>query len=81
MKKLLYFILGVLSYMMVLPVLEALVTLLVTAFEIPKGKLSLKIAHLNQELAEIGEEKHQTYAIGFRAPTPADEYEEEEEDY
>lgn len=79
MKKLLYFILGVLSYAVALPVIEALVTLLVTSLEIPKGKVSLKIAKLNKELSEVGEEKHQTYAIGFRAPEPADDYEEDDD--
>lgn len=78
MKKLLYFILGVLSYMMVLPILEGLVTLLVTAFEIPKGKLSLEIAKLNKELSKEDDENH-TYAIGFRAPAKSEEYEEEED--
>ena len=80
MKKLLYFILGVLSYAVALPVIEALVTLLVTSLEIPKGKVSLKIANLNKELSEVGEEKHQTYAIGFRAPEPADDHYEEDDD-
>lgn len=80
MKKLLYFILGVLSYAVALPIIEALVTLLVTSLEIPKGKVSLKIANLNKELSEIGEEEHQTYAIGFRAPEPADDYYEEDDD-
>ena len=79
MKKLLYFILGVLSYAVALPVIEALVALLVTSLEIPKGKVSLKIANLNKELSEVGEEKHQTYAIGFRAPEPADDYEEDDD--
>ena len=79
MKKLLYFILGVLSYAVALPVIEALVTLLVTSLEIPKGKVSLKIAKLNKELSEVGEEKHQTYAIGFSAPEPADDYEEDDD--
>lgn len=79
MKKLLYFILGVLSYAVALPVIEALVTLLVTSLEIPKGKVSLKIAKLNKELSEVGEEKRQTYAIGFRAPEPADDYEEDDD--
>jgi len=79
LKKLLYFILGVLSYAVALPVIEALVTLLVTSLEIPKGKVSLKIAKLNKELSEVGEEKHQTYAIGFRAPEPADDYEEDDD--
>lgn len=79
MKKLLYFILGVLSYAVALPVIEALVTLLVTSLEVPKGKVSLKIAKLNKELSEVGEEKHQTYAIGFRAPEPADDYEEDDD--
>lgn len=80
MEKLWYFILGMVAYIAAIPILEALVTLVATALEIPKGKLSLKIAQLNEKLSKIGEEPERTYAIGFRAPEPYDEYDEEEED-
>ena len=68
------------SYIVLLPILEALVTILVTALEVPKGILSVKIAKLNEELSNIGEPEHQTFAIGFQAPNDDDYYEEEEDD-
>lgn len=78
MEKLWYFILGMVAYIAAIPILEALVTLVATALEIPKGKLSLKIAQLNEKLSQVGEEPKKTYAIGFQAPEIYDEEEEDE---
>lgn len=80
---LLYFILGVLFIEVGLPIVEAIVTLILTWIEVAKGSASLKIAHMSADVAKIQEdlEKDDTpkYAIGFRMPEAEEIYEEEEE--
>lgn len=73
--KLLYFILGMLSYQVAIPIIDSIVTLIQTHIEVKKGELSLKINEINKNL---GVEEVSTNAIGF-VYEPKDEYEEEEE--
>ena len=78
-KGIIYFILGILFYMIIIPILETLTTLFATSLEIPKGKLSLKITKLNDELSKVGDEPQVTHAIGFRYE-PEEDFEKEEDD-
>lgn len=75
----LYFILGILFIEVVIPVVEALVTLILTWIEVAKGKSSLKITQLSADIQKLSEpEEPPPQAIGFVVPT--EEYEEEEDD-
>ena len=76
----LYFILGVLFIEVVIPIVEALVTLILSWIEVAKGKSSFTIAQLSAEIAKINEpEKQPQRAIGFVVPSD-ENYEEEEDD-
>ena len=80
MTELLFFILGMITYAVIIPILESLVVLIQSCMEYPKGRLALKITQINDELAEEQERqsKQQSFAIGFQAPST--EYYEEEDD-
>ena len=76
----LYFILGILFIEVVIPIVEALVTLILTWIEVAKGKSSFTIAQLSADVAKINEpEKQPQRAIGFVVPSD-ENYEEEEDD-
>lgn len=75
----LYFILGILFIEVVIPIVEALVTLILTWIEVAKGKSSLKITQLSADIAKLTEPKEPPHhAIGFVIPND-NEYEEEED--
>ena len=76
----LYFILGILFIEVVIPLIEAIVTLLLTVIEIFKGKCSLKISQISAEIQELTKEEEMPHrAIGFVVDSD-DNYDEEEED-
>lgn len=65
MKK---YILGFVSAICFLPLIESLTELIQVALEVPKGKLSKKVIKINNELQDIQEQSEpvNTCAIGFR---------------
>ena len=76
----LYFILGVLFIEVVIPIVEALVTLILTWIEVAKGKSSFTIAQLSADIAKINEPEEPPHrVIGFVVPSD-ENYEEEEDD-
>lgn len=62
--------------------IDSLISLLCTALEVPKAKLSLKITEYNSKISKIAEDDMpcNTNAIGFQAPISADEECIEEEE-
>lgn len=73
------FILGILFASYIMPLLDSLVSILMTWAEVKKGKMSVQVAKYNEELTHIGEEIPDPYPIGFQAPTyvEEDEYDED----
>lgn len=80
---LLYFILGVLFIEIGIPIVEAIVTLILTWIEVAKGSASLKITKMSADITKIQEGLEEDKApkprIGFQAPVAEEIYEEEEE--
>ncbi len=77
---LIYFVLGMLCYALILPIIEAFGVVLTTAFEVWKGKLSVKIAEYNmkiQQINDIEDKKSSINPIGFIVP---ETYEIEDDD-
>lgn len=81
---LLYFILGVLFIEIGIPIIEAIVTLILTWIEVAKGSASLKITKMSADITKIQEgleeDKTPKRLIGFQVPVAKEIYEEEEED-
>ena len=71
MTILAYFIAGYAA----INLIDSLISLLCTALEVPKAKLSLKITEYNSKINKITEEEIPVNAnvIGFQAPISADE--------
>lgn len=81
-----YVLLGIVIYILILPVLEELATVIVQALEILKGKAMVTAQRVQNELLELAdtkeeEEKQVTHVIGFQLPEEPEEYEEDEEDW
>lgn len=82
----LYFILGILFVEVAAPVIESLVSLILTWIEVAEGKASLAITKLSADIQKIQKENalsDDTTAhrvIGFTLPDSTEDYEEEEED-
>lgn len=80
----LYFILGVLFIEVGIPIVEAIVTLILTWIEVVKGSASLKITKMSADITKIQEgleeDKTPKSRIGFQVPVAEEIYEEEEED-
>ena len=82
----LYFILGILFVEVAAPVIESLVSLILTWIEVAKGKASLAITKLSADIQKIQKENALSddttvhHVIGFTLPDSAEDYEEEEED-
>ena len=75
----LYFILGILFIEVVIPIVEALVTLILTWIEVAKGKSSLTIAQLSADVAKLTEpEEPPRHAIGFVIPNNNEEEEDDQ---
>lgn len=83
---LLYFILGILFVEIATPVIESLVSLILTWIEVAEGKASLAITKLSADIQKIQKENALSddttvhHVIGFTLPDSAEDYEEEEED-
>lgn len=69
-----YFIAGMLFATIIGPLLDALLSVIMTGLEVIKGKWTLKITEYNYQIQNIGEEPIKTpNLIGFSAPIEEDE--------
>ena len=64
-----------------MPIIEALVTLLLTYLKVPEAKASLKISQYNVKISKLAdrEEEEETFTIGFAPPTKEETNDEEED--
>lgn len=80
-KKLLSYIFGLITGVVLLPVTDELLNVLYSWIEVTKIKPSSIIAEWNEEVASKGNGTEPTFAIGFQAPDPElEEYYEDEEE-
>ena len=77
MKK---YILGFLTGVCLLPIIDYITELVQVALEVPKGKLSKKVMKLNNEIQDIRAESEPvgTSCIGFDVPEEVEYYDDEE---
>lgn len=75
MKK---YILGMITVIFAIPLLETLTELCQVAIEVPKGILSRCVININKDIKELQEDQEQVYTscIGFAAPT--NDYEDDD---
>lgn len=80
-QNLIFFILGIIFIELIIPVIEALTIVIVTALEAAKGKLNMTISKYNIQIQKMAEElePENTHAIGFVVQNNEPEEEEEEE--
>ena len=63
---------------MCIPILDAITVVIVSALEVIKGKLAVKVAEYNYQISKIDDKDSQPgRAIGFSIPTEEDDYEED----
>ena len=63
------FLLGILFILMIIPIIENLTSLLLTAIEVAKGYLSIKVTLYNLKLQKMSaEEDTNCQTIGFQIP-------------
>lgn len=80
-KKLLSYIFGLITGVVLLPVTDELLNVLYSWIEVMKIKPSSIIAEWNEEVASKSDGTEQTFAIDFQAPDPElEEYYEDEEE-
>jgi hypothetical protein len=82
MNKLKYFIVGIIFYIIGIPIIESIAEIITTLLEIPKGKVSAPVLKLSKELQElqVDLEKHdEGVCMGFQIPS-GDEFEDEDFD-
>ena len=78
-------LLGIVTYILILPVLEELATVVVQALEIVKGKAMLKSQEIQNKLLELAAKETtegtptNTSVIGFSVPEEIEIYEDEED--
>lgn len=80
-QNLMFFILGIIFIELIIPVIEALTIVIVTALEVVKGKLNMTISNYNIQIQKMAEElePENTHAIGFVVQNNEPEEEEEDE--
>lgn len=81
-KTLLGFILGALSILAIIPIIESVVETICTFLELPKVKISKTILKGNQELQELQadlQERPDPFAVGFQIPS--EEYYDDFDDF
>lgn len=79
MKK---YILGFLTGVCFLPILDSVIELIQVALEVPKGKLSKEVMKLNNEIQNIQAESEPvgTSCIGFDVPEEVEYYDEDDDE-
>lgn len=71
-----YFILGVLTVYIILPIVDSILNIVLALFEVIKGSLTLKVAKYNQEIAELETPIKKERRIGFLVNDENEEVEE-----
>lgn len=73
MKK---YILGMVTTICIIPILESFTELIQMLLEIPKGTLSKKVITINNEIQDLQAESEpvSTSCIGFEIPSESDDY-------
>ena len=83
-QNIMWFALGVLFYMFIVPILDQLCSLICLKMEEKKGEYNLKIVEYNSKADKIVKELEKPYevshAIGFEVPTYDEYYDDYEED-
>lgn len=79
MKK---YILGMLTVIVGIPIIESVVELVQVALEIPKGKLSKYVMTINKELQELQDDPCEEKApcIGFAIPNSEEDFYDEDDE-
>ena len=80
MKHMKAYIFGLVTGTLFIPIAEELLTLVSTWIEVAKIKPASIINKWNEEMAANNGEDEPTYAIGFEAPQPEEEYYDDEEE-
>ena len=80
MKK---YILGFVTGVCFLPILDSITGLVQTAIEVPKGILSKKVIKLNNEITELQEQSEpvSSNCIGFEIPSSEEYYDDDDDDF
>lgn len=75
MKK---YILGMVTAICMIPIMESLTELIQMLLEVPKGMLSKKVISLNNEIQDLQAESEpiSTSCIGFEIPSESDDYDD-----
>lgn len=73
-----YFILGVLTVYIILPIVDSILNIVLALFEVIKGSLTLKVAKYNQQITELETpiKKENERRIGFLVNDEKEEVEE-----
>ena len=62
-----YFILGILTVYIVLPIIDSILAVILALLELIKGLISLKIADINDKISVYEKEDRKSRPIGFMA--------------
>ena len=62
-----YFILGILTVYIVLPIIDSILAVILALLELIKGLISLKIADINDKISAYEKEDRKSRPIGFMA--------------
>ena len=78
-----YFIAGILFYIVVQPLLESFTELVQVKLEAVKAKYAVQVTKMNKEVRDLQkpEEEISTHVIGFRMPDDEEEELEEDDDF
>lgn len=73
---------GLVFIAFIFPILEGISSVILTALELLKGKMNIKIAEINFRIQRIAtqEEEEPHRAIGFVLPNNDEEYEDDEDE-
>lgn len=64
--------------MAIIPLLDSVISTILTAIEVVKGHFSIKVAECNEKLSQFGtSDDEPARVIGFSIPTEEDDYEED----
>lgn len=79
---LIYFIAGIVTAQYLLPLCDQLLSWILQAIEVKKGKLTVKQAESEKEIADIASQLDapSTHTIGFQIPSSEEEDQEDSED-
>lgn len=74
-----YFVLGVLTVYIVLPVIDSILAIILSLLEVIKGSLALKVANINQKITNLEDPFETRHPIGFiqESDKEAEEYDSE----